>query len=285
MAERLQKLIAASGYTSRRKAEQLILDGKVSVNGEVVKELGVKAEPSDIIIVEGVRLLKENKRYYLFYKPEKVITSMSDEKDRVCVKDFFEAVNERVVPVGRLDYDTSGALIMSNDGEFINLITHPKHKIKKTYVAKINGKLEEHHLKILRSGVRIDNYKTSPAEVNIVKNKNKSGNTLVRLTIHEGNAISVSDNGRGIPVDFHEKEQKSALEVVMTKIGAGGKFDKDSYKVSGGLHGVGVSCVNALSTDMTTKVYRDGKIYQQKYQKGKAVTPVEVVGESDRRGG
>ena len=111
---------------------------------------------------------------------------MSDEKDRVCVKDFFEAVNERVVPVGRLDYDTSGALIMSNDGEFINLITHPKHKIKKTYVAKINGKLEEHHLKILRSGVRIDNYKTSPAEVNIVKNKNKSGNTLVRLTIHEG---------------------------------------------------------------------------------------------------
>lgn len=106
----------------------------------------------------------------------------------------------------------------------------------------------------------------------------------IKVTIHEGNAISVSDNGRGIPVDFHEKEQKSALEVVMTKIGAGGKFDKDSYKVSGGLHGVGVSCVNALSTDMTTKVYRDGKIYQQKYQKGKAVTPVEVVGESDRRG-
>ena len=186
MAERLQKLIAASGYTSRRKAEQLILDGKVTVNGTVVNQLGVQAEPSDIIIVEGVRLLKENKRYYLFYKPEKVITSMSDEKDRTCVKDFFESVNERVVPVGRLDYDTSGALIMSNDGEFINLITHPRHKIKKTYVAKISGKLEDQHLKILRSGVRIDNYKTAPAEVNIVKNKNKSSNTLVRLTIHEG---------------------------------------------------------------------------------------------------
>lgn len=186
MAERLQKLIAASGYTSRRKAEQLILDGKVTVNGTVVNQLGVKAEPSDIIIVEGVRLLKENKRYYLFYKPEKVITSMSDEKDRTCVKDFFESVNERVVPVGRLDYDTSGALIMSNDGEFINLITHPRHKIKKTYVAKISRKLDDRHLKILRSGVRIDNYKTAPAEVNIVKNKNKSSNTLVRLTIHEG---------------------------------------------------------------------------------------------------
>lgn len=186
MAERLQKLIAASGYTSRRKAEQLILDGKVTVNGTVVNQLGVKAEPSDIIIVDGVRLLKENKRYYLFYKPEKVITSMSDEKDRTCVKDFFESVNERVVPVGRLDYDTSGALIMSNDGEFINLITHPRHKINKTYIAKIGGKLEDRHLKILRSGVRIDNYKTAPAEVNIVKNKNKSSNTLVRLTIHEG---------------------------------------------------------------------------------------------------
>ena len=186
MAERLQKLIAASGYTSRRKAEQLILEGKVTVNGTVVNQLGVKAEPSDIIIVEGVRLLKENKRYYLFYKPEKVITSMSDEKDRTCVKDFFESVNERVVPVGRLDYDTSGALIMSNDGEFINLITHPRHKIKKTYVAKISGKLEDQHLKILRSGVRIDNYKTAPAEVNIVSNENKGSKTLVRLTIHEG---------------------------------------------------------------------------------------------------
>ncbi|AME09446.1 pseudouridine synthase [Gemella sp. oral taxon 928] len=186
MAERLQKLIAASGYTSRRKAEQLILDGKVSVNGSVVRELGAKAEPSDIIIVEGTRLLKENKRYYLFYKPEKVITSMADEKERTCVKDFFEAVNERVVPVGRLDYDTSGVLIMSNDGEFINLITHPSHKIRKTYIAKINGKLEEKHLKILRSGVKIDDYKTSPSEVSIVKNKNKSSNTLVRLTIHEG---------------------------------------------------------------------------------------------------
>lgn len=106
----------------------------------------------------------------------------------------------------------------------------------------------------------------------------------IKVTIHQGNAISVSDNGRGIPVDFHEKEQKSALEVVMTKIGAGGKFDKDSYKVSGGLHGVGVSCVNALSTDMVTTVYRDGKVYQQKYQKGRAVTQVEEIGTSDKKG-
>jgi len=103
----------------------------------------------------------------------------------------------------------------------------------------------------------------------------------ITVAIKEGNAIEVMDNGRGIPVDFHEKEQKSALEVVMTKIGAGGKFDKDSYKVSGGLHGVGVSCVNALSNEMITTVYRDGNVYQQIYSKGKAQTNVEEIGKSD----
>ncbi|WP_312768365.1 DNA topoisomerase (ATP-hydrolyzing) subunit B [Epilithonimonas sp.] len=106
----------------------------------------------------------------------------------------------------------------------------------------------------------------------------------ITVAIKEGNAVEVMDNGRGIPVDFHEKEQKSALEVVMTKIGAGGKFDKDSYKVSGGLHGVGVSCVNALSNQMITTVYRDGNIYQQIYSRGKAQTEVEEIGNSDYRG-
>ena len=106
----------------------------------------------------------------------------------------------------------------------------------------------------------------------------------ISVTIHEGNGISVKDNGRGIPVDFHKKEQKSALEVVMTKIGAGGKFDKDSYKVSGGLHGVGVSCVNALSTSLIATVQRDGKIYQQKYSQGKALENVEEIGISEITG-
>ncbi|GGP01057.1 DNA gyrase subunit B [Cloacibacterium rupense] len=106
----------------------------------------------------------------------------------------------------------------------------------------------------------------------------------ISVTIHEGDGISVKDNGRGIPVDFHEKEQKSALEVVMTKIGAGGKFDKDSYKVSGGLHGVGVSCVNALSTSLVATVSRDGKIYQQKYSKGRALADVQEIGTTAERG-
>src|SRR5690606_19000534 len=106
----------------------------------------------------------------------------------------------------------------------------------------------------------------------------------IRVTINEDNSITVEDNGRGIPVDLHKKEGISALEVVMTKIGAGGKFDKDSYKVSGGLHGVGVSCVNALSESLTATVYRDGKIWEQNYERGKAIHPVKPVGETDLRG-
>ena len=106
----------------------------------------------------------------------------------------------------------------------------------------------------------------------------------IEVTINEDNSITVQDNGRGIPVDFHEKEQKSALEVAMTVLHAGGKFDKGSYKVSGGLHGVGMSCVNALSTHMISQVYRNGKIYQQEYEIGKPLYPVKEVGESEHTG-
>ena len=106
----------------------------------------------------------------------------------------------------------------------------------------------------------------------------------IEVTINEDNSITVQDNGRGIPVDFHEKEQKSALEVAMTVLHAGGKFDKGSYKVSGGLHGVGMSCVNALSTHMTTQVFRNGKIYQQEYEIGKPLYPVKEVGIADHTG-
>src|SRR6201746_2197412 len=106
----------------------------------------------------------------------------------------------------------------------------------------------------------------------------------IKVTVNVDNSMTVEDNGRGIPTDIMEKENKSALEIVMTVLHAGGKFDKDTYKVSGGLHGVGVSCVNALSIHVKTLVYREGKIFTQEYERGKPLFPVKTIGVSDKTG-
>ena len=119
--ERLQKYIASSGYTSRRKAEDLIREGRVSVNGQVVTELGTKVKSGDVVLIDGEAIVGENKVYYLFYKPQGCVCTLDDEFDRPKVIDYFEEVEERIYPVGRLDFDTTGALIMSNDGEYVKL--------------------------------------------------------------------------------------------------------------------------------------------------------------------
>ena len=130
--ERLQKVMAQAGIASRRKSEQLILEGKVKVNGEVVRELGIKVSGQDQIEVEGVQIEKEQPLYFLLYKPRGVISTANDEKGRKTVVDFFPEIPERIYPVGRLDYDTSGLIILTNDGDFSYLRTHPKYEIKKT---------------------------------------------------------------------------------------------------------------------------------------------------------
>ncbi|PTJ90510.1 pseudouridine synthase, partial [Staphylococcus simulans] len=154
--ERLQKRIANSGYTSRRKAETLITEGKVKLNGETITELGTKVKPSDNVEVEGVKLEQEDKLYILFYKPAQVITSVSDDRGRTVVTDYFEDLETRIYPVGRLDYDTSGLLILTNDGEFTNLMTHPRYKIKKKYVAKLKGYLMRDEVKQLEKGIQLE---------------------------------------------------------------------------------------------------------------------------------
>lgn len=129
--ERLQKRIANSGYTSRRKAETLITEGKVKVNGQTVTELGTKVKSSDTVEVEGIKIEQEDKMYILFFKPTQVITSVSDDRGRTVVTDYFKDLETRIYPVGRLDYDTSGLLLLTNDGEFTNLMTHPRYHIQK----------------------------------------------------------------------------------------------------------------------------------------------------------
>ncbi|WP_412990261.1 pseudouridine synthase [Pediococcus siamensis] len=184
--ERLQKVMAEAGVASRRKSETLITTGRVKVNGEVVKTLGTKVDETDEIEVNGVPLQREKLVYLLFYKPRGVISSVSDEKKRKTVMSYFPDVRQRIYPVGRLDYDTSGILLMTNDGQLANRLTHPKFKFEKTYVAKVEGIPTNKQLEDLRHGVKIDKKLTAPAKTKILSSDLQKKTAIVEITIHEG---------------------------------------------------------------------------------------------------
>lgn len=183
--ERLQKIIANFGYCSRREAEKLIKTNHVTVNGKVVNELGTKFSDKDLIEIDGVKLNKDQKEYYLLYKPRGVVSTAKDEKGRKTVVDIINT-NARIYPIGRLDYDTTGIILLTNDGELANLLTHPKNKIEKIYVSKIDGIIDGNSLKMLSSGVVIDGYKTSKAKTKLRKIDKKNNTSIVELRIHEG---------------------------------------------------------------------------------------------------
>ena len=183
--ERLQKVIAQSGYTSRRKAEELILEGKVFVNGKVVCELGSKVSDKDIIEIDGEVLEKEEKEYFLLNKPRGVVTTTSDDKKRKTVVDLIKT-DKRIYPVGRLDYDTTGLLLLTNDGEFANIMMHPNDKILKVYVAKIKGIITGEDIRKLKKGVMIDDVKVIPKQIKIKKIDKKTNTSIVNITITEG---------------------------------------------------------------------------------------------------
>lgn len=184
--ERLQKVIANLGYCSRRKAEELIKEGKVLVNGNVVKELGTKVKNRDTIEVEG-NILDNNKNYeyYILNKPKGVVTTTNDEHGRKTVIDLIDT-STRIYPIGRLDYDTTGLLLLTNDGELANKLMHPSFKIDKTYIAKIEGIISPISIKKLRSGVVIDGYKTRSARVKVKSIDKKTNKSIVEITISEG---------------------------------------------------------------------------------------------------
>ena len=183
--ERLQKVIASSGYCSRRKAEELITLGKVKVNGEVINTLGVKVKYSDTITINNVTLKLEPKEYVLLYKPRGTVSSAHDDKGRKTVIDIVESEN-RLYPVGRLDYDTSGIILLTNDGELTNLLIHPSHEVEKVYVVKIDAVVDLNLVKSLSRGVIIDGRKTGKARVKIKKIDKKKKSSLIELTIYEG---------------------------------------------------------------------------------------------------
>lgn len=184
--ERLQKAIAKSGVTSRRKAEKLIEAGQVEVNGKVVRELGTKVAPKDEIKVDGIPIEKEPPVYILFYKPRGVISSVSDDKNRKTVTDFFEEYTERLYPVGRLDYDTSGILLMTNDGDFTNTILHPSHQINKEYVVRTKGIPSRERLKLFKKGIHSDGEILKATHVKIMSINKKKQIAIVKVVLHQG---------------------------------------------------------------------------------------------------
>ena len=184
--ERISKVIANSGYTSRRNAEKLITEGKVLINGEVAI-LGQKVDNNDVITIDGKVIEKNsgNYEYYILNKPRGVISTNSDEKGRKTITSLINT-KARIYPVGRLDYDTTGAIILTNDGELTNKLLHPSKMIDKVYLAKVKVIITGFEINKLKSGIEIDNYKTSPAKVKLKSFDKKTSTSMVLLTIHEG---------------------------------------------------------------------------------------------------
>lgn len=185
--ERLQKVLAEAGVASRRKCEELITAGRVQVNDKVVTELGVKVDAQkDVIQVDGKVIRQQKKVYVLFNKPKGVITSASDPAGRKIVTDYMKDIKERIYPIGRLDYDTEGLLLLTNDGEFANLLTHPKHHVPRTYHATVKGVPHGSLLDKLRDGIELEDGRTAPAEVEYYDVKEETNETIVSITIYEG---------------------------------------------------------------------------------------------------
>ena len=218
--ERLQKVIAQAGIASRRKAEELIKDGKVKVNGEVIKELGTKVSESDKVEVNNKPIEKETKEYYLLNKPRGVITTTNDEHGRKTVTDLIET-SARIYPVGRLDYDTTGAILLTNDGEFANILMHPSNKIDKVYLAKLEGIIKGEQINALKNGVMLDDVLVKASRVKLKRVNQENSTSMVEITIHEGKNHQVKRmfEAVGFLVDKLTRERIGVFQIKDLKSG------------------------------------------------------------------
>lgn len=218
--ERLQKVIAQAGIASRRKAEELIKEGKVKVNGVVVTELGTKVSSKDEIAVNDRIIEKEAKEYYLLNKPRGVVTTTSDDKNRKTVLDYINT-EARIYPVGRLDYDTTGALLLTNDGEFANILMHPNNQVDKVYLAKLNGIIKGEQINQLKNGVMLDDVLVKATRVKLKKVDPAKNTSMVEITIHEGKNHQVKRmfEAVGFLVDKLTRERIGVFQIKDLKSG------------------------------------------------------------------
>ncbi|MEQ9764103.1 pseudouridine synthase [Streptococcus sp. ZJ151] len=225
---RINKYIAHAGVASRRKAEELIKKGLVTINGEKVTELATTVKSGDVVEVEGSPIYNEEKVYYLLNKPRGVISSVSDEKGRQTVVDLLPQVKERIYPVGRLDWDTSGLLLLTNDGDFTDKMIHPRNEIDKVYVARVKGLATKENLRPLTRGVVIDGKKTKPARYNIIKVEADKNRSVVELVIHEGRNHQVKKmfEAVGLLVDKLSRTQFGTLDLTGLRPGESRRLNK-----------------------------------------------------------
>lgn len=185
--ERLQKIISQAGVASRRESEKIIQQGRVTVNGKIVTEMGTKVTPGkDRIMVDGKPIAGEKLVYILLYKPKGIVTTLKDPQDRKTVASLVSDITQRIYPVGRLDYNTEGLLLLTNDGALTHALIHPSKKIDKTYIAKVAGRPSQEKLDLLRVGIQLEDGMTAPAVINMIDFDRERNMTSLQITIHEG---------------------------------------------------------------------------------------------------
>ena len=237
---RINKYIAHAGVASRRNAEELLKNGHVTINGTVVDNLATQVKASDRVEIDGSPIYNEEKVYYLLNKPRGVISSVSDEKGRKTVVDLLPEVRERIYPVGRLDWDTSGLLILTNDGDFTDKMIHPRNEIDKVYLARVKGIATKENLRPLTRGVMVDGRKTKPAHYHIVKVDKEKNRSVVELTIHEGRNHQVKKMFEevGLLVDKLSRIRFGTLDLAGLRPG---EFRKLSKKEISQLHNAAIN--------------------------------------------
>lgn len=217
---RLNKYIAAAGVCSRRKADELIANGNVRINGAVMKEMGYDVADSDTVQVNGRTISAASKKVYVAVnKPLGYITSMDDDRSRATVAELVADIPERLFPVGRLDYNTTGLLIMTNDGDLTYTLTHPKHEVWKTYIATVSGVISDNRIARLRKGVDIGGFVTSPAKVRVIKQMPRRA--VVEISIHEGKNRQVRKMFAAVGNKVQELERVSIGDIRLGRLMSG----------------------------------------------------------------